>query len=507
MMIPPFPLKNREGKARRNDSPTLSFLQREGVEKSRRDCSPLTRYLYKLLIVHFLVAIVGCSVTTPYQRPAQLPLDGLFRTFADADTTHSLATVSVLDFYNDPLLQQLITEALDSNLNVRYAVNRLVQMSELVQQRKAAFYPTLTLGLYGSVYDVSKYGNSAKSANPFTELQLLATAGWEADIWGKLSSMRKSQQALYLQQEATVRAVQTQLVANVASAYYQLIMLDHQRAVTEKSIESYTHYLQTVKALKQSAQVTEVAVLQANAQLALAQAYLPQINAAIAIEENYICLLLGKTPAAIARSGNFDVTLFHPDSLSTGIPAQLLMHRPDVQAAEHALCAAHEQFNAARAALYPQLILSGSVGTDAQGLANWFNVPGSLLWSVMGGLTQPVLNGRTLKTQKEIARLQEDAAFLSFQQTLLNAGNEVSNALASIQFTTQQAAFQKEQVEALKKAYEYSQELLINGYATYLDVLSAQNSVLSSELALYSTYNAIIQQKMILYRALGGGWR
>ena len=454
-----------------------------------------------------VVFIAGCAVTTPYQRPAQLPLDGLFRTCSDVDTTCSFAAGSVLDFYDDPLLQQLISEALDSNLNVRYAVNRLAQMSELVKQRRAAFYPTLTLGLYGSVSDVSKYGNSAKPANPFTELQLAATAGWEVDVWGKLSSLKRSQQAQYFQQEATVRAVQTQLVSNIASAYYQLIMLDQQRAVTEKSIESYTRYLNTVKALKQSAQVTEVAVLQANAQLASAQAYLPQINAAIAIEENDICLLLGKPPTDIVRSENLELTLFQPDSLSTGIPAQLLIYRPDVMMAEYALCAAHEQFNAARAALYPRLTLSGSIGPDAKGLENWFNMPGSLLWEVIGGLTQPVLDGRTLKTQKEIARLQEDATFLSFKQTLLNAGNEVSNALASIQFTIQQAAYQKEQVEALKKAYEYSQELLINGYATYLDVLSAQNSVLSSELAFYSTCNTIIQQKIILYRALGGGWR
>jgi len=463
--------------------------------------------LYILLFAATVVFFAGCAVTTPYQRPAQLPVEGLFRVFADTDTTHSLATRSVIDFYNDPLLQQLITEALDSNLNVRSAVNRLSQMSELVLQRQAAFYPNLTLGLNGSVSDVSKYGNSIKPADPLTRLQLSATAGWEVDVWGKLSSLKRSQQAAYFQQEATLRAVQTQLVASVASSYYQLIMLDHQRAITEKNIDSYTHYLNTVKLLKQSAQVTEVAVLQANAQLASAQAVLPQLNASIAIEENYLCLLLGKTPEAISRSQNYDLTLFHPESFSIGIPVQLLVNRPDVQAAEYALCASHEQFNAARAALYPQLTLSGAIGPDAKGLENWFNLPGSLFWNVVGGLTQPVLNGRTLKTQKEIARLQEDAAYLSFKQTLLNAGNEVSNALASIRFASQRATFQQEQVGALKKAYEYSQELLVNGYATYLDVLSAQNNVLSSELALYSTYNSIIQQKIILFRALGGGWR
>ena len=465
------------------------------------------RVFFSLIFVVTVIFIESCAVVSPYKRSAQLPVDELFRTFTEADTTYSFATGSVHDFYNDPLLQQLITQALDSNLNVRIAANRLSQMSELLLQRKAALYPTLNLGLTGSVSDVSKYGNSPKPDNPFTELKLAASAGWEIDIWGKLSSLKKSQEALYFQQEASTRAIRTLIVASVASAYYHLIMLDHQKTVTEQNIESYTHYLNTVKALKQSALVNEVAVLQANAQLASAKAYLPQILASIAQTENNICLILGKAPDTVSRSGNIDLTLFHTEILSIGVPAQLLSNRPDVQAVEYALCSAHEQFNAARAAMYPQFTLTGSIGPDAKGLENWFNLPGSLLWNVIGGLTQPILNGRTLKTQKNIAELQEDAVFLSFRQTLLSAGNEVSNALASIRYITQQADYQKEQVESLKKAYEYSQELLVNGYATYLDVLSAQNNVLSSELALYSTYNTIIQQKIILYRALGGGWR
>ena len=465
---------------------------------------------YVLHIVILIVSIVlveSCAVT-PYKRSGQLPLDGLFRASTDVDTANNFAAVPTRDFYDDPLLQQLIIEALDSNVNVRLAINRLSQASQYLQQSRAALFPTLSIGLSGSVSDVSKYGNTPRPANPpLTELKLAATAGWEVDIWGKLSSAKRSQQMLYFQQEATLRAIQTQIVATIASAYYQLITLDHQRAVTEKNIESYTSYLQTVEAMKQSAQVTEVAVLQAKSQLASAKAYLPQIDASIAVQENNICQLLSKTPTAIPRSGDFDVTLFHAEASTVGVPAQLLSNRPDVQAAEYALCAVHEQFNMARAAMYPQLTLTGSAGPDAKGLANWFNMPGSLFWNVAAGLTRPVLNARALKTQKEVIRLQEDADFLSFKQTLLNAGNEVSNALAYIHFTAQQAAYQKEQVEALLKAYEYSQELLVNGYATYLDVLSAQNSVLSSELSLYATYNTIIQQKIILYRALGGGWR
>ena len=480
---------------------------------------PLTRffifckmkyYIHNSISSIIIAGFLCCCVATPYKRPTNLPVTGLFRNFQDNDTTNSFATVSVNDFYNDPLLQQLITQALDSNNNIRLSIIRLAQTAEYLKQSGAAFFPNVNLGVSGIVSDVSKYGNSPRPANPpLTELKLAATAAWEIDIWGKLSSAKKSQQAQYLQQEAVVLATKTQIVANIASSYYRLIMLDHQRATTEKSIESYTQYLQTVEALKKSGMlgVTEVAVLQAKSQLANAKAYLPQISLSISIEENYISLLLGKAPESIKRSSDFDLTLFHSGSLKIGVPAQLLSNRPDVQAAEYALCSAHQLFNVARAAMYPQLTLTGSIGPDAKGLENWFNLPGSLLWNVVAGLTQPILNGRTLKTQKEVARLQEDAVFISFKQTLLNAGNEVSNALAAIHFISQQSSFQKEQVEALKKAYEYSQDLLISGYGTYLDVLSVQNSLLSNELALYSTYNSIIQQKIILYRALGGGWR
>ena len=317
----------------------------------------------KRCILHIIISVAsgvffaGC-VTTSYERSDQLPLAGLFRTFADTDTTQTFATVPIDNFYSDPFLQQLIGEALDSNINVRLAINRLAQISEYLQQSRAAFFPTLNLGLNGSVSDVSKYGNSLKPANPYTELKLVATAGWEIDVWGKLSSAKRSQQAQYFQQEATVRAMQTQIVSNIASAYYQLIMLDRQRAVTEKSIESYTGYLQTVEELKKSAQVTEVAVLQAKSQLASAKAYLPQIDASIAMEENYICLLLGKTPTSVSRSSDFDLTLFHSETLSVGVPAQLLSNRPDVQAAEYALRSAHEQFNVASAAIAVRLSVS-----------------------------------------------------------------------------------------------------------------------------------------------------
>ncbi|MBP1639967.1 MAG: efflux transporter outer rane subunit [Bacteroidetes bacterium] len=454
-----------------------------------------------------IVIFSACSVQR-YNAPGMLGLKALYRDSTAVDTAQNVAKIGWKSFYVDPNLQKLIAEALDSNLNIQSAILKLKQSEQYVSQSKAAFFPTLSAGLSGTLSDNSKYGNAAHATNPpYTDLKLSLSSSWEIDVWGKLSSAKKSQQALYLQQKATVEAVKTQLIANIASAYYQLITLDKQKEITECNIKSYARYLETVKSLKKSAQTTEVAVLQAKAQLATAKAYLPQIEASISTGENYICTLLGKPSSSVDRSPDVDLTAFHAEQLATGLPVQLLRNRPDVQAAEFALRAAHEQFNVAQAALYPQFNLSGAIGPDARGISNWFNLPGSLFWNAVAGLTQPILNGRTLKTQKEIARLQKETALLTFKQSLLTAGNEVSNALASIRYSSQQAGFQKEQVDALKKAYEYSQELLVNGYATYLEVLSAQNSVLSSELSLYNTYNSIVQQKITLYRALGGGWQ
>lgn len=452
-----------------------------------------------------VLLLAGCAVK-PFKTDLNVMTNGLYRDSVSVDTT-TLASMNWHDFYADPDLQRLISQALDSNLSVRLAINRLQQAEQYYKQSKAALLPTLSFGADGSLANISKYGNSMPPKTvPITDLKWSLTAGWELDVWGKLNSAKKSQLASMLQQKATLEATRTQLIANVATAYYQLVLLDKQKQVTLQSIANYKKYLSMVESMMKSAQVNMVAVLQAKAQLASASAYLPQIEMSTLITENYLAQLLGKAPSSIVRSDHLDMTLFHPESLHIGIPVQLLRRRPDVLAAEYGLKAAHEQFNVATAAMYPQLSLTGVFGSEATGIANWFNLPGSIFWNAVAGLLQPIFNGRTLRTQREIAKLQEDAALLTFKQTLLNAGGEVSNALASMHYLQQQAQFQKEQVEALKKAYEYSQELLVNGYATYLDVLNAQNNELATELSLYNTYNTIIQQKITLYRALGGGW-
>lgn len=460
----------------------------------------------KLIIgVLSLLFVTGC-ITPKYKSPTSVVND-LYRNVSTSDTTN-IAQIAWATFYEDAYLRGLLANALDSNLNLRVAINQIEQSREYFKQSKSAIAPSFNAGVNYSMGKPSDFGTSPLPADvkaPVNQFNFAVSASWEIDIWGKLRSAKQSAYARLLQQTATKNAIVTQLVSDVASSYYQLLMLDAQLRITTNTIENYTEYLETISVMKNSASVNEVAVQQAKAQLYGAKAMLPQLISAIEVTENYMCILLGKTPSTIARATDMNMSAINTD-LNTGIPTQLLANRPDVMASENALRAAHWQFNEARASLYPALTLNGQFGSEAMEIKNWFD-PKSLLWSVVGGLTQPLFNGRALRTQRNVAELQKDASLLNFQNQLLVAGAEVSNSLLRVKYTMEKAESQKEQVMALTNAYDYSQDLLKSGFATYLDVLAAQTGLFATELDLYQTYYDVLEQKIELYRALGGGWR
>ena len=190
----------------------------------------------------------------------------------------------------------------------------------------------------------------------------------------------------------------------------------------------------------------------------------------------------------------------------TGVPANLLRNRPDIIAAENTLQSKLHSYNSAVAAMYPSLTLSGNISTDATQIDQWFNLPTSLIWSVVGGLTQPIFNGRALRTQKEVAYKDYEIAIIEFKESILNAGMEVSNNLSALKNNTAKTDLLYQQYVVLDKAYEYSYLLFINGYATYLDVLTAQEGVFDAQLSYIQSLNDLIGNHIDLYRSLGGGW-
>lgn len=452
------------------------------------------------------ISVAGC-ITPKYKSPTSMATNDMYRGITTSDTT-SIAQLKWNEYYSDIHLNELISEALDSNLNLRIAIKQIDQAHEYFRKSKAAIAPQFGAGVQYTATTPSDFGAQVVPEGiktPVQQANFSINASWEIDIWGKLRSAKQVAYSKMLSQVATKNTVITELVSGVASSYYQLLMLDAQLRVTEKTIQSYTEYLSTVETMKNSAQTNEIAVQQAKAQLLGAQAKLPQIKAAIEVTENYVSILLGKTPGAIKRTDNISIEAiqFNPQ---TGIPAGLLSNRPDVIAAENNLRASHWQFNQARASLYPSLTLSGQVGSESLDIQKWFD-PKSIFWSVVGGLTQPLFNARALRTERNVAKLQNESSLLSFKNQLLTAGVEVSNSILQIRHSTESALIQKEQVTALENAYDYSQQLFTRGYATYLDVLVAQTGLFQSELNLYQSYYDVLNYKIELYRSLGGGWK
>ncbi|MFI3321654.1 MAG: efflux transporter outer membrane subunit [Rikenellaceae bacterium] len=465
----------------------------------------IRKKIYGALFIAAVASSLFSCVTPRYKTPDNIIAQSVYRN-GSSDTT----TIAAIDwdvFYGDKYLRSLISEALDSNISLHLSISRIEQAKQYLYQSRAAFAPSFNASAQAIYTDPSSTGASQVAEGvktPISDYTLSVSASWEIDIWGKISSSKRASYANLLATEAAKDAVVTDLVANIATAYYQLVVMDSKLAVTQKTISLYQDYLDKVSIMKEQGQTNEVAVLQAKAQLYGAKGYLPQVKSGITIMENYISLLLGKSCTPIERCNSLELNSINY-SIDTGVPTALLQYRPDVRAAEFAMRSAHESFNVAKASMYPALTLTGQVGYESLAADTWFK-PESLFWNAVGGLTAPIFNARALRTQKKVAELQKNDSYLQFKLSLLNAMMEVSNSILSLDSATEKAEYDKLQYEAISTAFDYSMDLFERGYATYLDVLTAQNGLFTTELSLYDSYLDVATQRIELYRALGGGW-
>ncbi|WP_262497450.1 TolC family protein [Dokdonia sp. Dokd-P16] len=336
------------------------------------------------------------------------------------------------------------------------------------------------------------------------QFDITANLSWEADIWGKIRSNQRATQAAYLKSVAGHQAVKTQLVASITNTYYNLLALDAQIAITEETVATRERSVETIKALKDAGQVTQVAVDQNIAQYNNAKALQVDLETALFKTENVLSILLGKPGQRFERSSLDSQVL--DEELKLGVPASLLTNRPDVMAAEFDLIQSFELTNVAKSNLYPSLRLTAAGGFQSLEIDKLLSA-NSLFATVIGGLTQPLLNQRKLKTQREVAIAQQEQSLLAFKKTLLVAGTEVSNALFEYEAETKKFQFINKEVTALRAAEANSEELLKNGYATYLDLLTARQSALNAELNIIESKLQQLVSIVDLYEALGGGWR
>ncbi|RYD87472.1 MAG: TolC family protein, partial [Sphingobacteriales bacterium] len=333
-----------------------------------------------------------------------------------------------------------------------------------------------------------------------TQYQLGVSSAWEADLWGRLSSNRRASLASLLQSEAAARAVQTRLVADIANLYYLLLSLDQQLAITTQTVQNWDTTVTVMRALKEAARVTEAAVVQSEAQRYAAEVTIPDLKQTIRETENTLSILLVRAPGPIERS-RLDVQQVATE-LRTGVPVQLLANRPDVIQAEFNYRYFFELTNVARTSFYPSLTLTASGGLSSLSFGQLFN-PASLAASIGAGLTQPIFNRRTNRTRLEVSEAQQQEAFLGFQNTVLNAGREVSDALSLYQTAVEKIGIRSNQVRALQLSVSYSQELLQNGFATYPEVITARQSLLQAELGGVNDRLQQLQAVVNLYRSLG----
>ncbi len=456
------------------------------------------------LAVGLMVSLTSCIATKSYQKPEVETEDLYPFEQVELDST-TLADMHLQKVFEDPKLRSLIEEALQNNLDLQSAIQQIRVAEANFYQGRMNMLPSLN-----AAADVSYSEQSDNSINfggtsiPASEQYSLSlSSSWELDVWGKLTSAKKASFAALLQTEATRRAVQTTLVANVANGYYRLLALDQQLEITRQTIKNRRQDVETIKSLKESGVVTGVSVKQSIANRLAAEVTIPDIKQQITEQEHALSTLLGRAPGSIERSSLSQQEAI--DSLSTGLPAQLLRNRPDIIAAEYSFRNAFELTNNARAYFYPSFTLSAQGGYQSLQTEDLFQ-PGSVFYNLVAGLTQPIFNKGQNKARLKRRKAQQEQAKIALRRTILDASSEVSNAMSQFQNAEEKLEYRRQQLDALQDAVEYSRELLQYGEANYTEVLTAQQNYLSAQLNIINDRLQQLTAGVDLYRALGGGW-
>ena len=439
----------------------------------------------------------GCHIYRAYERPTSIVVsDSIYRQSIVTEDTVSLASLSWKELFTDPQLQQLIETGLVQNTDLGIARLKVKEAEALLMTSRLSYLPSVSFTPQGTL-------TSADGSKTSKTYNLAVSADWEIDLFGKLLNAKRGAQAALEQSEAYRQAVQTQLVATIANTYYTLLMLDRQLDISKETAQTWTECLRTMKALKKAGQATEMAVAQTEASKLSVDASVLSIERQINETENTLSILLGMSPQRIGRS-SLEVQQF-PDSLSTGVPLQLLSRRPDVKQCEQQLAVAYYATNSARSAFYPSITLSGSAGwTNAAGAA--ITNPGQWLLSAVGSLVQPLFNrGKNIANLK-IAQAQQEEALLTFRQSLLDAGAEVNDALVQWQTARERVRIDERQCASLQSALRSSELLIQYSSQNYLEVLTARQALLQAELDTATDRFDEIQGVINLYHALGGGY-
>ena len=452
-----------------------------------------------------LVPFYSCNTAKQYHRP-DIITDSVYYNVKPGDSSN-IALITWQNIFSDTSLKNLIGAGIENNLDLKIAIRRIDEAEAFLRQKGGELLPDLNVETTSGITRLSD--NSVKGLTdnkPVANYRVGLSSSWEIDLWGKLRSAKRSAYADLLKTEAIKRSVQTKLIADIATEYYNLLLFNSQQKIIELTIRNREEDLETVKLMKTAALLTEAAVKQSEAQVYAARILLPKLKTQINISSNAINIFLGKMPSKIESGDLDDSPQLIIDTL-TGYPAQLLVNRPDVFASEQSLIASFENTNVARANFYPSLIITAGLGLESFDLGKLFLFPGSIFANSLGQLVQPIFDKRKNKSELEAAFARQQIEAYNFRNTFLTAAQEVSNALYNYKISGEIIFLYSKQTEALELALEYSQELLKSGFANYVEVLRAEDELLNSRLEYLKARTDQLQSGVELYRALGGGWR
>lgn len=475
----------------------------------------LKKRIYRYLgLAGIVLSVSACTPDLSVKKTANTAVPEAYK---DSQDTTNTAKIKWRDYFTDPNLIALIDTALSNNQELNITLQEIEIARNEVRARKGEYLPFVGVGAGAGADKVGRYTrNGALEANneikpgkefpePLGDFTVGAYATWEVDIWHKLRTAKKSAYQRYLSSVEGKNFMVTNLIAEIANSYYELLALDNQLAIVKQNIEIQTNALEIVKLQKQSARVTELAVRRFEAQVLDTRSLQFDIQQMIIETENRINFLVGRYPQDVPREAESFSDLV-TGTIQEGIPSQLLQNRPDIRQAELELAAAKLDIKSAKANFYPSLGISAGIGYQAFNPTYLLTTPESLLYYMGGDLAAPLINRRAIKATYYNANAKQIQAVYNYERTILNAYIEVANQLSNIGNLQNSYELKSSQVQALTESVEISTTLFRAARADYMEVLLTQRDALETRFELVETKMRQMHAKVNIYQALGGGW-
>lgn len=458
----------------------------------------IRRHFKFLTPVFFLILFLasgGCKVGPNYKRPA-MRFDSLYR-FAQSSDTLSMANIEWIKLFKDTVLQRLVNTGLQNNYDIRIAFARIEQAKAAFKEARGNQWPQLNAVANGG-WEKQTVPTTGQSSE-YSTLQAYGSLSWEIDIWGKLRRSKEAARANLFGNIAYQQSVRITLIHDIVAAYFDLLELDNELSITRENIKIREQSLALVRAKMIAGTASGLVVSQAEAELALAMTEVPTLEMKIGEKENALSILLGEPPHSIKRGRPMLDQLNVPEISTPGIPAQLIVRRPDIIVAEQTLIAANANIGVARANMLPTLSISASIGGSFS--------PTNLIYSALGNLVAPIFGGGKLRAGYKKAVAQKEEMLFTYQKTINTSLMEVSNAVLEVDKRHSIVQSQQVTVNAAQTAFDLSNQLYNAGYASYLDVINAQELLFESQIKLSVAQSDELTSLVTLYRALGGGWK